>query len=161
MNHYQIICINKLIYKNLNLDLNLNVDLLESIIFKYSTDYLNINNLNICYFVPLYNTKTNEILSAFNIDNTFLLNNIKNKTITEYDIPYLKPQFLYNKKWDAIIKRLNYIEFKKNNMATIDIYECKKCKERKCFVHQSQTRSADEPMTTFITCTVCGNHWKF
>lgn len=27
------------------------------------------------------------------------------------------------------------------------------------FAHQ--TRSADEPMTTFVTCTNCGNKWKF
>jgi transcription elongation factor S-II len=24
-----------------------------------------------------------------------------------------------------------------------------------------QTRSADEPMTTFVTCLVCDKHWKF
>jgi transcription elongation factor S-II len=23
-----------------------------------------------------------------------------------------------------------------------------------------QTRSADEPMTTFVTCIDCGNRWK-
>lgn len=30
-----------------------------------------------------------------------------------------------------------------------------------CFVHlQVQTRSADEPMTTFVLCNECGNRWK-
>ncbi len=53
------------------------------------------------------------------------------------------------------------MEFKKNNMATTDTYECRKCKQRKCHIWQQQTRSADEPMTTFVTCAVCGNHWKF
>ncbi|TEB35271.1 transcription elongation factor [Coprinellus micaceus] len=40
-------------------------------------------------------------------------------------------------------------------------FQCSKCKQRKCRYRQAQTRSADEPMTTFVTCTVCGNRWKF
>ena len=28
------------------------------------------------------------------------------------------------------------------------------------FVLQAQTRSADEPMTTFVYCNECGNRWK-
>ncbi len=28
------------------------------------------------------------------------------------------------------------------------------------FVLQVQTRSADEPMTTFVLCNECGNRWK-
>ncbi|KAL6054841.1 Transcription elongation factor [Balamuthia mandrillaris] len=45
-------------------------------------------------------------------------------------------------------------------VATTDMWRCGKCKERKCTFYQLQTRSADEPMTTFVTCTVCGNRWK-
>jgi transcription elongation factor S-II len=39
--------------------------------------------------------------------------------------------------------------------------KCHKCGERKVSYTQAQTRSADEPMTTFCECTVCGNKWKF
>lgn len=42
---------------------------------------------------------------------------------------------------------------------TTDMWRCGKCKQRKCTYYQLQTRSADEPMTTFITCTVCNNRW--
>lgn len=45
--------------------------------------------------------------------------------------------------------------------ADTDMFECSKCKQRKCTYSQLQTRSCDEPMTTFVTCTVCGNRWKF
>lgn len=35
------------------------------------------------------------------------------------------------------------------------------CKLLLCFCHsQVQTRSADEPMTTFVFCNQCGNRWK-
>jgi hypothetical protein len=29
-----------------------------------------------------------------------------------------------------------------------------------CSSQQLQTRSADEPMTTFVTCVACNNKWK-
>lgn len=45
--------------------------------------------------------------------------------------------------------------------ATTDQFQCGKCKQRKCQYYQMQTRSADEPMTTFVTCVNCGNRWKF
>lgn len=41
-----------------------------------------------------------------------------------------------------------------------DLFYCFKCKERKCRYRQLQTRSADEPMTTYVFCK-CGNTWKF
>ncbi|CAD25206.1 TRANSCRIPTION ELONGATION FACTOR SII [Encephalitozoon cuniculi GB-M1] len=44
--------------------------------------------------------------------------------------------------------------------AETDIFKCSKCGERKCSYRQLQTRSGDEPMTTFVTCE-CGNKWRF
>ncbi|KAF2217991.1 hypothetical protein CERZMDRAFT_80623 [Cercospora zeae-maydis SCOH1-5] len=38
---------------------------------------------------------------------------------------------------------------------------CGRCKESKVSYSQAQTRSADEPLTTFCECTVCGHRWKF
>ncbi|KAJ3487860.1 hypothetical protein NLJ89_g11672 [Agrocybe chaxingu] len=38
--------------------------------------------------------------------------------------------------------------------AETDAFQCSRCKQRKCTYRQQQTRSADEPMTTFVTCTV-------
>lgn len=45
--------------------------------------------------------------------------------------------------------------------AETDMFKCGKCKQRKCTYFQKQTRSADEPMTTFVTCVNCDHHWKF
>ncbi|CAO1627576.1 unnamed protein product [Sympodiomycopsis kandeliae] len=45
--------------------------------------------------------------------------------------------------------------------AETDAFQCGRCKQRKCRYYQKQTRSADEPMTTFVTCTNCNNKWKF
>ncbi|XP_078445509.1 transcription elongation factor TFIIS-like [Wolffia australiana] len=45
--------------------------------------------------------------------------------------------------------------------ATTDQFKCGRCGKRKTTYYQLQTRSADEPMTTFVTCVECNNHWKF
>jgi len=47
-----------------------------------------------------------------------------------------------------------------DNQPSTDQFRCGKCKQSKTTYYQLQTRSADEPMTTFITCTNCGNRWK-
>uniref|UniRef100_A0A8V5GEA1 Transcription elongation factor n=1 Tax=Melopsittacus undulatus TaxID=13146 RepID=A0A8V5GEA1_MELUD len=41
-----------------------------------------------------------------------------------------------------------------------DLFQCGKCKKKNCTYNQVQTRSADEPMTTFVLCNECGNRWK-
>lgn len=48
----------------------------------------------------------------------------------------------------------------KGNAAETDMFQCGRCKERRCTYTQMQTRSADEPMTTYVTCVNCGNRWK-
>ncbi|KAG2296331.1 hypothetical protein Bca52824_043000 [Brassica carinata] len=45
--------------------------------------------------------------------------------------------------------------------ASTDQFKCGRCGQRKCTYYQMQTRSADEPMTTYVTCVNCDNHWKF
>ncbi|XP_034083626.1 transcription elongation factor A protein 3 isoform X2 [Gymnodraco acuticeps] len=42
-----------------------------------------------------------------------------------------------------------------------DMFQCSKCRKKNCTYNQVQTRSADEPMTTFVLCNECGNRWKF
>ena len=49
----------------------------------------------------------------------------------------------------------------KDTQAETDQFKCGKCQQRKCKYYQLQIRSADEPMTTFVTCVNCGNRWKF
>jgi transcription elongation factor S-II len=40
-------------------------------------------------------------------------------------------------------------------------FQCKQCKSWDTTYTQKQTRSADEPMTTFVLCLACGSRWKF
>ncbi|KAM9736366.1 transcription elongation factor A protein 3 isoform 2-T2 [Dama dama] len=49
----------------------------------------------------------------------------------------------------------------KTGGTTTDLFQCSKCRKKNCTYNQVQTRSADEPMTTFVLCNECGNRWKF
>uniref|UniRef100_A0A8D0GSY6 Transcription elongation factor A3 n=1 Tax=Sphenodon punctatus TaxID=8508 RepID=A0A8D0GSY6_SPHPU len=48
----------------------------------------------------------------------------------------------------------------KTSGTVTDLFQCSKCKKKNCSYNQVQTRSADEPMTTFVLCNECGNRWK-
>jgi len=48
-----------------------------------------------------------------------------------------------------------------NQGTRTDLLLCGKCRKRDVTYNQLQTRSSDEPMTTFCLCNNCGNRWKF
>lgn len=50
---------------------------------------------------------------------------------------------------------------KKGHLKLTGMFTCGKCKGVKTTYFQMQTRSSDEPMTTFVTCLTCNNRWKF
>ncbi|KAI5467289.1 transcription elongation factor S-II [Mariannaea sp. PMI_226] len=68
-------------------------------------------------------------------------------------------------------QRKKEIELEKENMkkaqvpqeekSISDSLECGRCKKKMVSYTQAQTRSADEPMTTFCECMNCGHRWKF
>lgn len=76
----------------------------------------------------------------------------------------MKSQELYPDIWEeVIIKSAKKMEMlsRQNNVQGTDIFKCGKCRQNNCTYYQMQTRSADEPMTTFVTCLNCSNRWKF
>jgi len=135
-------------------------DDLENKINDYSINYCKKNikkSLTNSILISIYENKVNDII--FNIsENPDLINNLKNNIdeVLEYT-----PQQLNPMKWDKIIKKFNYIEDKKTNLAYTDLYECRKCKGRKGVLRQMQNRSADEGATTWFDCYLCGTSCKF
>ena len=41
------------------------------------------------------------------------------------------------------------------------VIQCGKCGSKRTWSVQKQTRSSDEPMTTFSRCVDCGNNWTY
>jgi transcription elongation factor S-II len=138
--------------------------LLEDEIYSFAKEYAKENNVEEI-IEDIYTHKSNDIIenldSSLSIQNNYLLNAVKENELNICDIPNLPPQKLYPEIWKPILDKMAWLEYKKKNMATTDIFTCKKCKKKKCTFYQLQTRSADEPMTTFVNCLVCGNTWKF
>ena len=60
---------------------------------------------------------------------------------------------------DKKIKR-DKLKYEMKPTAMTDQFKCRKCSSRSCSYYEVQTRSADEPMTQFITCLDCKNRWK-
>jgi DNA-directed RNA polymerase subunit M/transcription elongation factor TFIIS len=134
--------------------------LIEDGIYNFSKEYC----LNHCIghqsYQSVYDHKLNDII--FNIDNSeSLVEFIKNNNNNPYNIAYLSPEELNSLMWKKQRDKAELTEYKAKNMATTDRYPCKICKARKATVRQIQLSSGDEPMTTFITCTVCKNVVKF
>ena len=118
-------------------------------------------------FVMIYVDKFKSILLNLNakstIKNKELLKRLKNKEFKAHELAFMTHQELYPEKWkyliDKKIKR-DKSEGMVDLSAATDEFFCFKCKKRKCSYYQMQTRSADEPMTTFVTCLLCGNNWR-
>ncbi|ANZ75416.1 BA75_02010T0 [Komagataella pastoris] len=120
----------------------------------------------------------------FTVDDTYrnklrsLIMNLKNKnnptlrrSILDHEIAPSKLVTMSAQELapDSLKKEMEEI-YKKNlfdaqgateNNSVTDRFECGKCKQRKVSYFQKQTRSADEPLTTFCKCENCGNRWKF
>ena len=119
------------------------------------------------HFVNLYIRKAMSIYSNLNpesyIENKNLLDKINNKEIGAYDLAFLEHTDLMPERWNEILDRKKKIDKNKYERRTeiaTDLYRCGGCGQRKCTYFQLQTRSADEPMTTFVTCINCGKRWK-
>lgn len=70
------------------------------------------------------------------------------------------PWDFHPEKWaNFVFGKYIIVEGEEENFT--DIHKCGRCKQRKTTYYQMQTRSADEPMTTFVRCVVCDKRWKF
>jgi transcription elongation factor S-II len=92
-----------------------------------------------------------------------LIEQINTSAIKPHLIAFMTHQELLPERWNALIDakiKRDKNKFETNMEAATDTFTCRKCKSNKCAYYQMQTRSADEPMTTFVTCLDCGSRWK-
>ena len=146
-----------------------NASNLEKGIFNYTLKECEKRNIaknwtNI-YFVQVYIDRVRSIyMNLKNMkDGSILYNKIKNKECRIHEIAFMNHQQLQPEKWNSLIEEKKIRDEHKyapKLEASTDDFKCWKCKSKKCTYYQLQTRSADEPMTTFVTCLDCGQRWK-
>lgn len=113
------------------------------------------------YFVQLYTDRLKSLYVNIRKNNE-LCNNIITEKTKKDDLMNLTHQDMQPERWEKIIQKMrsrdNNKYDKKHGINSEFI--CRKCKSNECTHYQMQTRSADEPMTTFVSCLNCGNRWK-
>ena len=119
-------------------------------------------------FTHFYINKAKSIISNlcsdYGVKNVDINKIMKNKKFNIDRVAYMSYNELYPKNWQLILdeKIKNEQLIKDSSVLNVtDMFTCGKCKKNKCSYFELQTRSADEPMTTFVTCLECGNKWKF
>jgi len=98
------------------------------------------------------------------LNNDDLLSRIREGVIQVKDIPNMAEENLFPEVWTETIQNCE-----KNNRAMLlqrkaktDRFVCprRSCRSRETDYYEMQTRSADEPMTIFITCLKCNHRWR-
>jgi DNA-directed RNA polymerase subunit M/transcription elongation factor TFIIS len=97
------------------------------------------------------------------VNNARFIQRLVTGEFKPYELCSMEHQYMFPEHWKKYIdektKRDRMLYEINTEMAT-DIYLCMRCNQRKTSYYQLQTRSADEPMTTFVTCLNCGKRWK-
>jgi len=112
-------------------------------------------------FVALYSLVIRDILHDLKISNLF--DRIARQEFPPHKVAYMRPTERFEGKWKNYLDKRADRESKMFDVdmsQVTDQFYCKKCHQSKCVYQEKQTRSADEPMTLFISCIVCGNHWR-
>jgi transcription elongation factor S-II len=91
---------------------------------------------------------------------------IVSKRLKPMDVINMQPEQLWpdgprataiEKKIHKELRKQALIDEVKNQKG---LFKCGRCKSMKTTYYEMQTRSADEPMTVFVSCLNCGKNWK-
>jgi len=118
-------------------------------------------------FENIYKTVARRVITNLSsnsyIQNSRLLERILDKEFTLEELVLKNSYELFPEQWKELSDRQIMREQKllegNKGMAT-NQFKCHGCGKRESTYYEMQTRSADEPMTIFITCLNCGKRWR-
>jgi transcription elongation factor S-II len=139
---------------------------LEKGIYNWSLKEANIRkvhkNWSNKFFVQIYLDRLKSIYNNI-LNNPKLVELVKSKKCKSHELAFMSHQEMQPERWEELL-RIKSIRDKNKYETKIeamtDSFKCRKCWSNKCTYYQLQTRSADEGITTFVTCLNCDNKWK-
>ena len=155
-----------IIVKNHSKSRNIEISIYNNVI-KKAREYYITRKWDNKKFKDLYFNKVRSIYTNLKkesyVGNQNMLKRIQNNDINTKDIANLQNHEIYPEFWkekiDNKMKRDQMLfEMKPESMT--DVFLFRKCNKRECSYYEMQTRSADEPMTVFVTCLNCKSRWR-
>ncbi|XP_031229000.1 transcription elongation factor A protein 2 isoform X5 [Mastomys coucha] len=124
--------------------------------------FLDVGNTDMKY----KNRVRSRISNLKDAKNPGLRRNVLCGTITPQQIAVMTSEEMASDELKEIRKAMTKEAIREHQMARTggtqtDLFTCNKCRKKNCTYTQVQTRSSDEPMTTYVVCNECGNRWKF
>ena len=116
------------------------------------------------YFCNIYKAQARKVI--YNLRNVpGLQEKINTGEIECTELPFLKPEEIHPERWHDLFEKRSKKERANLDLENVDnmasgLFTCNKCKSDKTQFYSLQTRSADEPMTHYVTCLNCGKKWK-
>lgn len=141
---------------------------LEKGIFNETIKYCKENKIELkwsnLHFSKKYNQLARKVIAnitytpnSYDVKQKILENIWSAETIASKSHQELYPEYYAEIKLKIMAKYINMNPEQEHD----GFFKCGKCKSKKTTYTQAQTRSADEPMTTFVTCLNCNSRWKF
>lgn len=115
-----------------------------------------------------YRYTTRALCLAFNLKhpkNPGLGDAVRRREVHIKTFANMSPYEMFPELWEPVFEKLAQRQLRRMaKMTSTPGYEgahtCGKCKSRNVVYTQLQTRSADEPMSTFFFCQACGKSWR-
>jgi DNA-directed RNA polymerase subunit M/transcription elongation factor TFIIS len=169
-NKLRTLCLNNLNFleKHFSKD---DIRSLERSIFEVAYNYAQTNYIPRSWksqqFQEVYRQIVRAVFSNLHpespVKNSRLINRVIEGEFTLSSIPSMSAYEMFPENWFALKDKLLQREQKileGNKSRATDQFKCRRCQKRECTYYELQTRSADEPMTIFITCLNCGKEWR-
>jgi DNA-directed RNA polymerase subunit M/transcription elongation factor TFIIS len=135
---------------------------IEEGIYNYTNQYCS-NNLDKLQALSIYiDVRKNLLFNLEQSNQTIqkIKKGISQNKYNPYNLAFLLPEELDEDKWIRIMARMSTTEEKLNNLPTVTWKPCFRCKCTQYSFYQLQTRSIDEPITSFYICKECGKNYS-